>query len=81
MINDNIFKLKKEDLFKLPNDQIVFLENIRFYEEEEKNDPSFAKHLAGLADLFVNDAFSCSHRAHTSVCRITEFLPSLLDYN
>ncbi len=76
MINDNIFKLKKEDLFKLPNDQIVFLENIRFYEEEEKNDPSFAKHLAGLADLFVNDAFSCSHRAHTSVCRITEFLPS-----
>ena len=76
MINDNIFKLKKEDLFNVPNDQIVFLENIRFYEEEEKNDPSFAKHLAGLADLFVNDAFSCSHRAHASVCKITEFLPS-----
>ena len=76
MINDNIFKLKKEDLFKVPNDQIVFLENIRFYEEEEKNDTSFAKHLASLADLFVNDAFSCSHRAHASVCKITEFLPS-----
>ena len=76
MINDNIFKLKKEDLFKVPNDQIVFLENIRFYKEEEKNDTSFAKHLAGLADLFVNDAFSCSHRAHASVCKITEFLPS-----
>ena len=76
MINDNIFKLKKEDLFKVPNDQIVFLENIRFYEEEEKNDTSFAKHLAGFADLFVNDAFSCSHRAHASVCKITEFLPS-----
>ena len=75
MINDNIFKLKKEDLFKVPNDQIVFLENIRFYEEEEKNDTSFAKHLASLADLFVNDAFSCSHRAHASVCKITEFLP------
>ncbi len=76
IINDNIFNLKKENLLKDPNHQIVFLENIRFYEEEEKNDTTFAKHLAGLADLFVNDAFSCSHRAHASVCKITEFLPS-----
>ncbi|MDA9598602.1 phosphoglycerate kinase [Candidatus Pelagibacter sp.] len=76
IINDDIFKLKKEDLLKDPNDQIVFLENIRFYKEEEENNFSFAKHLAGLADLFVNDAFSCSHRAHASVCKITEFLPS-----
>ena len=63
-------------MFKSPEDQIVFLENIRFYKEEEKNDASFAKHLAGLADLYVNDAFSCSHRAHASVSKITEFLPS-----
>ncbi len=76
IINKNIFKLRKDDLFKDSNDQIVFLENIRFYEEEEKNDTSFAKQLAQLADLFVNDAFSCSHRAHASVCKITEFLPS-----
>ena len=76
LFNDDIFKLKKNDLFKNPDDQIVFLENIRFYEEEEKNDINFSKHLAGLADLFVNDAFSCSHRAHASVCKITEFLPS-----
>ncbi len=76
LIDDDIFKLKKEDLFEDPNDQIVCLENIRFYKEEENNDISFAKHLAGLADLFVNDSFSCSHRAHTSVCKITEFLPS-----
>ena len=76
IINDDIFKLKKEDLFKGLNDQIVFLENIRFYKEEEKNDISFAKTLAELGDLFVNDAFSCSHRAHASVCKITEFLPS-----
>ena len=76
LFNDDIFKLKKNDLFKNPDDQIVFLENIRFYEEEERNDESFAKHLAGLADLYVNDAFSCSHRAHTSVCKITQFLPS-----
>ena len=63
-------------MFKDPNDQIVFLENIRFYEEEEKNDVIFCKHLAKLADLYVNDAFSCSHRAHASVSKITEFLPS-----
>ena len=76
IIYDDIFELKKEDLFKNQDDQIVFLENIRFYEEEERNDDLFAKHLAGLADIFVNDAFSCSHRAHASVSKITEFLPS-----
>ena len=76
LLNNNIFKLKKENLFKSPQDQIVFLENIRFYKEEEKNDVSFAKHLASFADLYVNDAFSCSHRLHASVCKITEFLPS-----
>ena len=76
LLNDNIFKLKKEDLFKNSLDQIVFLENIRFYKEEEENDKSFAKHLASFADFYVNDAFSCSHRAHASVSKITEFLPS-----
>ncbi|MBD1134977.1 phosphoglycerate kinase [Pelagibacterales bacterium SAG-MED47] len=76
LIYDDIFKLKKEDLFKTSDYQIVSLENIRFHIEEEKNDTSFAKHLASLADLYVNDAFSCSHRAHTSVSKITEFLPS-----
>ena len=76
LINNDIFKLKKEDLFKDKEDEIIFLENIRFYKEEEENDEKFSKHLAGLADLFVNDAFSCSHRAHASVSKITEFLPS-----
>ncbi len=76
LISDDVFQLKKEDLFKNKDDEIIFLENIRFYREEEKNDPSFAKQLASLADLFVNDAFSCSHRAHASLCKITEFLPS-----
>ena len=75
-IDDDILKLKKENLFKNPENQIVFLENIRFYKEEENNDISFAKHLAGLGDLYVNDAFSCSHRAHASVDKITGFLPS-----
>ncbi len=76
LIKEDIFKLKKEDLFKNSKDQIVFFENIRFYKEEEENDLNFSKHLATLADVFVNDAFSCSHRAHASVSRITEFLPS-----
>ena len=76
LIKEDIFKLKKGDLFTDSKDQIVFLENIRFYEEEEKNDLNFSKHLASLADLFVNDAFSCSHRAHASVSKITKFLPS-----
>ncbi len=76
LLDDNIFKLTKKDLFKSPKNQIVFLENIRFYKEEEKNDVFFAKHLASLADLYVNDAFSCSHRLHASISKITEFLPS-----
>ena len=76
LIKEDIFKLKREDLFKNSKNQIVFFENIRFYKEEEDNDLNFSKHLATLADVFVNDAFSCSHRAHASVSRITEFLPS-----
>ena len=76
LIKDNILELKKDDLFNDSKEQIVFLENIRFYEEEEKNDTIFSKHLSKLADIFVNDAFSCSHRAHASVTKITQFLPS-----
>ncbi len=76
LINENIFKIKKDKLFKNFDGQIIFLENIRFYEEEEKNDTNFSKQLASLADLYVNDAFSCSHRAHASISKITEFLPS-----
>ena len=52
------------------------LENIRFYAEEEKNDNNFAKHLAKLGDLYVNDAFSCSHRLHASIVEISKYLPS-----
>ncbi|OEY86828.1 phosphoglycerate kinase [Wolbachia pipientis] len=55
---------------------VVLLENLRFYPEEEYNDITFAKQLASIGDLYVNDAFSCSHRAHSSIVRITEFLPS-----
>lgn len=57
--------------------QILLLENLRFHGEEEKNDPVFAKALASLGNIYVNDAFSCSHRAHASVVAITQFLPAL----
>ena len=56
--------------------QIMLLENLRYHPGEETNDPSFAKQLAELGDIYVNDAFSCSHRSHASIEAITRFLPS-----
>ncbi len=76
LIEDDILQLKRNDLFNDSKERVIFLENIRFYEGEEKNDTNFSKHLSKLADIFVNDAFSCSHRAHASICEITKFLPS-----
>ena len=76
LITKNINELNNKDLFKSVNEKIIMLENIRFYFEEEKNDEEFAKHLARLADIYVNDAFSCSHRAHASINKIPNYLPS-----
>jgi phosphoglycerate kinase len=59
-----------------PQGGVVLLENLRFHGEEEKNDPAFAKALAGLADAYVNDAFGAAHRAHASVEGITHHLPN-----
>ena len=75
LIKKNIYEIKN-DIIDNFNEKILLIENIRYYPEEEKNDPNFAKHLASLGDIYVNDAFSCSHRAHTSVCEISKFLPS-----
>lgn len=60
----------------LSKDKVEFFENLRKNEGEEKNDPVFAKQLASLGDLYVNDAFPVSHRAHASVVGITKYLPS-----
>ncbi len=76
LVSKNIKEIKSTDLFNEQDEKIVILENIRFYEEEEKNDNGFAKHLASLADIYVNDAFPCSHRAHASIFEITKFIPS-----
>ena len=60
--------------------EVLMLENLRFHPEEEKNDPAFAKGLAELADVAVNDAFGVSHRAHASVEGITKFLPMVAGF-
>jgi phosphoglycerate kinase len=56
--------------------QVAVLENVRYYAEEEKNDPAFTKQLAALGDIFVNDAFSASHRAHASIEGLAHLLPA-----
>ena len=59
---------------------VILLENVRFHAEEEKNDPGFARQLANLADVFVNDAFGTTHRAHASTVGITAYLPSVAGF-
>ena len=76
LITKNINEIGNKDLFTNIDENIVMLENIRFYSKEEENDQEFAKHMANLADIYVNDAFSCSHRAHASIHAISNFLPS-----
>ncbi len=60
---------------------VFMLENLRFYPEEEVGDDDFAKNLSTYADIFVNDAFACSHRKHSSIYTITKFLPALAGLN
>ena len=61
---------------RLKNNQILLCENIRYHPEEVEDDPIFAEKLSNLGDIYVNDAFSCCHRAHSSTHSITKFLPS-----
>ena len=64
------------EIDKIANGSIMMMENIRFYEEEEKNEDSFSKKIASLGDIYVNDSFSCSHRAHSSIEGITKHIQS-----
>ena len=74
-VTKSLKEIDSSDLFSDQDEKIVILENLRFYQEEEENNNEFAKNLARLADIYVNDAFSCSHRAHASIDEITNFLP------
>ncbi|HAG09204.1 MAG TPA: phosphoglycerate kinase [Desulfotomaculum sp.] len=60
--------------------EVILLENVRFYPEEEKNDPAFAQKLSLLADIFVNDAFGTAHRAHASTEGVAHFLPAVMGF-
>ena len=75
-VSKEIFEININALFSDLKEKILMLENIRFYEGEENNDQDFAKVLSKFGDIYVNDAFSCSHRAHASVTKITDYLPS-----
>jgi len=75
-VNDCIGDRVEKAVSKMQAGEIVLLENLRFHKEEKNNDEEFAGKLAKLADLYVNNAFSVSHRRHASVCAITKFLPS-----
>ncbi len=60
--------------------QAILLENVRFHKEEEKNDPAFAKELADMAEIYVNDAFGTAHRAHATTAGIADYLPAVCGY-
>lgn len=64
----------------LKEGDVMLLQNVRFYEEEEKNDKEFSKKLAALGDIYVNDAFGTSHRAHASTAGVAEYLPSAIGF-
>lgn len=67
-------------VLELKPGEVVLLENLRFHAEEEKNDPAFAKQLAALGEVFVNDAFGAAHRAHASTEGVTKYLPSVAGF-
>ena len=66
----------RSDIAKLAPGEVLLVENLRFHKGEETNDIEFAKHIASLGDVYVNDAFSCSHRAHASISMVAGLLPS-----
>ncbi len=65
----------EKEVAAMKNGEVILLENVRFHAEEEKNNPDFAKKLAALADIYVNDAFGTAHRAHASTEGVTKFVP------
>ena len=76
-LNDCIGEEVEREISNMKEGDVILLENIRFYKEEEANDPEFAKKLASLADLYVNDAFGTAHRAHASTAGVAQYIPGV----
>jgi 3-phosphoglycerate kinase len=80
MAKDCIGEAVEKTVAQMKPKDVLLLENVRFHEGEEKNNPEFAKNLAGLADVFINDAFGTSHRAHASTVGVAQYLPAGAGY-
>lgn len=80
-LKDCVGKEVEQKIKEMKSNEIILLENTRFHPEEEKNDLKFAKKLANLGDIFINDAFAQSHRDYASIVGITKFLPSAMGLN
>ncbi len=80
MASDVIGQDAKSKAAALKDGEVLILENVRFHKEEEKNDPAFAKELASMAELYVNDAFGTAHRAHASTAGVASYLPAVCGF-
>ncbi len=80
MAKDVIGEDAKAKAAALKPGQVLLLENVRFHKEETKNDPAFAKEMASMAEIYVNDAFGTAHRAHASTAGIADYLPAVCGY-
>lgn len=80
MAKDVIGEDAKAKAAALKDGDVMLIENVRFHKEEEKNDPEFAKELASMAEIFVNDAFGTAHRAHASTEGVSHYLPSVCGF-
>ena len=80
LASDVIGEDAKSKAAALKDGEVMLLENVRFHKEEEKNDPEFAKQLASLAEIYVNDAFGTAHRAHASTAGVADYLPAVCGY-
>ncbi len=76
LVDDCIGEEVQQAVRKMQDGEVLLLQNVRYYEGEEKNDPEFSKQLASLGDVFINDAFGTAHRAHSSTTGIADFLPA-----
>ncbi|SFG62560.1 phosphoglycerate kinase [Desulfotomaculum arcticum] len=79
-VDDCVGEEVQQAVSAMTGGDVLLLENVRFYAEEEKNDENFARKLAGLGDIYVNDAFGTAHRAHASTAGVAEFLPAVAGF-